>query len=107
MRSATRSHRLPRHCEGAAMRLSRRELTIAAGLILAFAVPLTATLLLTRSEAADSRPQTKPASVRMHRLVLPINTSGPATMRALLSTSLNPPRYYQDPNEAFTVEVVT
>ena len=35
------------------MRLSRRELTIAVGLILAFVVPLTVTLLLTGSEAAD------------------------------------------------------
>ena len=33
------------------MRLSRRELTIAVGLILAFVVPLTVTLLLTGSEA--------------------------------------------------------
>jgi uncharacterized protein len=88
------------------MRLSRRELTIAAGLILAFAVPLTVPLLLTRSEAADSKPQTKPASVRMHRLVLPINTDDPTTMRALISTSLNLPKYYQERNEAFTIEVV-
>jgi uncharacterized protein len=88
------------------MRLSRRELTIAAGLILAFAVPLTVTLLLTQSEAADSKPQTKPASVRMHRLVLPINTDDPTTMRALISTSLNLPKYYQERNEAFTIEVV-
>jgi uncharacterized protein len=88
------------------MRLSRRELTIAAGLILAFAVPLTVPLLLTRSEAADSKPQTKPASVRMHRLVLPINTDNPTTMRALISTSLNLPKYYQERNEAFTIEVV-
>ena len=88
------------------MRLSRRELTIAAGLILAFAVPLTVTLLLTRSEAADSKAPPKPASVRMHRLVLPINTDDPTTMRALISTSLNLPKYYQERNEAFTIEVV-
>jgi len=88
------------------MRLSRRELTIAAGLILAFAVPLTVTLLLTRSEAADSKPQTKPASVRVHQLVLPINSDDPTTMRALISTSLNLPKYYQERNEAFTIEVV-
>ncbi|MEH2613218.1 DsrE family protein [Bradyrhizobium sp. AZCC 1693] len=88
------------------MRLSRRELTIAAGLILAFAVPLTVPLLLTRSEAADSKPQTKPASVRVHRLVLPINSDDPTTMRALISTSLNLPKYYQERNEAFTIEVV-
>ena len=89
------------------MRVSRRELTIAAGLILAFAGgPLTVTLLLTRSEAADSKSQPKPASVRMHRLVLPINTDDPTTMRALISTSLNLPKYYQERNEAFTIEVV-
>jgi intracellular sulfur oxidation DsrE/DsrF family protein len=88
------------------MRLSRRELTMAVGLILAFVVPLTVTLLLTGSEAADSRPQPKPAAVRMHRLVLPINTDDPTTMRALISTSLNLPKYYQERNEAFTIEVV-
>ncbi|XSC43836.1 DsrE family protein [Bradyrhizobium sp. RDT10] len=88
------------------MRISRRELTIVAGLVLAFVVPLTVTLLLTRSEAADSKSQTKPAAVRMHRLVLPINTDDPTTMRALISTSLNLPKYYQERNEAFTIEVV-
>lgn len=88
------------------MRLFRRELTIAVGLILAFVVPLTVTLLLTGSGAADSKPQTKPGSIRMHRLVLPINTDDPTTMRALISTSLNLPKYYQERNEAFTIEVV-
>ncbi len=42
----------------------------------------------------------------MHRLVLPINTDDPTTMRALISTSLNLPKYYQERNEAFTIEVV-
>jgi intracellular sulfur oxidation DsrE/DsrF family protein len=88
------------------MRVSRRELVLAAGLILAFVTPLTVTLLLTRSEAADSKPQTKPASVRVHRLVLPINSDDPTTMRALISTSLNLPKYYQERSEAFTIEVV-
>jgi intracellular sulfur oxidation DsrE/DsrF family protein len=88
------------------MRLSRRGLTIAVGLILAFVMPLTVTLLLTGSGAADSRPQPKPAAVRTHRLVLPINTDDPTTMRALISTSLNLPKYYQERNEAFTIEVV-
>ena len=46
------------------MRFSRRELTIAVGLILAFVLPLTVTLLLTGSEAATSKPQAKPASAR-------------------------------------------
>ena len=88
------------------MRISRRELTTVAGLVLAFVLPLTVTLLLTGSEAADSKPQPKPAAVRMHRLVLPINTDDPTTMRALISTSLNLPKYDQERNEAFTIEVV-
>jgi intracellular sulfur oxidation DsrE/DsrF family protein len=92
------------------MRFSRRELTIAVGLILAFAVPLSVTLLLTGSEAAPAKPEAKAtakaAPVAMHRLVLPINTDDPTTMRALISTSLNLPKYYQERNEAFTIEVV-
>jgi uncharacterized protein len=92
------------------MRFSRRELTIAVGLILAFAVPLAVTLLLTGSEAAPAKPEAKAtakaAQVAMHRLVLPINTDDPTTMRALISTSLNLPKYYQERNEAFTIEVV-
>ena len=88
------------------MRLSRRKWTAAIGLILAFAIPLTATLLLTGSEAAAPKPQEKPAPVRMHRLVLPINTDDPTTMRALISTALNLPKYYQERNEPFTIEVV-
>jgi uncharacterized protein len=88
------------------MRFSRRELTIAVGLILAFVLPLTVTLLLTGSEAATSKPQAKAALPPMHRLVLPINTDDPTTMRALISTSLNLPKYYQERNEAFTIEVV-
>ena len=88
------------------MRFSRRELTIAAGLILAFVLPLSVTLVLTGSEAATSKPQAKPALPPMHRLVLPINTDDPTTMRALISTSLNLPKYYQERNEAFTIEVV-
>ena len=98
----------------AALRFSRREWTIAAGLMLAFAVPLAITLLLTGSEAAPAKPEgkaaakdtAKPAAVAMHRLVLPINTDDPTTMRALISTSLNLPKYYQERNEAFTIEVV-
>lgn len=98
----------------AALRFSRREWTIAAGLMLAFAVPLTVTLLLTGSAAAPAKPEAKAtekaaakaAAVTMHRLVLPINTDDPTTMRALISTSLNLPKYYQERNEAFTIEVV-
>ena len=94
----------------AALRFSRRELTIAAGLMLAFAVPLAVTLLLTGSQAAPAKPEAKAtekaAPVSMHRLVLPINTDDPTTMRALISTSLNLPKYYQERNEAFTIEVV-
>ncbi len=88
------------------MSLSRREWTAAAALMLAFAVPLTVTLLLTGSEAAAPKPQVKPAPAAMHRLVLPINTDDPTTMRALISTSLNLPKYYQERNEPFTIEVV-
>jgi intracellular sulfur oxidation DsrE/DsrF family protein len=88
------------------MRVSRRDLTTVAGLVLAFALPLTVTLALTGSEAANPKPQANPASPVVHRLVLPINTDDPTTMRALISTSLNLPKYYQERNEAFTIEVV-
>lgn len=93
------------------MRFSRREWTIAAGLMLAFAVPLAVTLLLTGSQAAPAKPEAKAtekatAKAAAHRLVLPINTDDPTTMRALISTSLNLPKYYQERNEAFTIEVV-
>jgi uncharacterized protein len=88
------------------MRISRRKLTTIAALVLAFVLPLTVTLLLTGSEAANSKSQAKPASPVLHRLVLPINTDDPTTMRALISTSLNLPKYYQERNEAFTIEVV-
>ena len=87
------------------MRMSRLWTTVA-GLVLAFVLPLTVTLLLTGSEAANSKPQAQPASPVMHRLVLPINTDDPTTMRALISTSLNLPKYYQERGEAFTIEVV-
>ena len=88
------------------MHFSRRQLSFAVGLVLAFVVPLTVTLLLTGSEAATSKPPAKAAAVGIHRLVLPINTDDPTTMRALISTSLNLPKYYQERNEAFTIEVV-
>jgi uncharacterized protein len=88
------------------MRISLRQWTAAVGFTLAFAVPLTVTLLLTESVSAVSKPPTKPAPPRMHRLVLPINTDDPTTMRALISTSLNLPKYYQQRKEPFTIEVV-
>lgn len=91
------------------MRLSRRKLTAAAGLVLAFAVPFAVTILLTGSVSAVSRPekkQEKVAQSRVHRLVLPINTDDPTVMRALISTSLNLPKYYQERNEPFEIEVV-
>jgi intracellular sulfur oxidation DsrE/DsrF family protein len=88
------------------MRFSRRTLTAAAGLVLAFAVPFAATLLLTGSVSAVSKPEPKIAQPHVHRLVLPINSDDPTTMRALISTSLNLPKYYQERNEAFTIEVV-
>ncbi|WP_166301940.1 DsrE family protein [Bradyrhizobium sp. 2S1] len=90
------------------MRLSRSTLTVAAGLVLALVVPFAATLLLTGSVAAVSKPEPakQAAQPRMHRLVLPINSDDPTTMRALISTALNLPKYYQERNEPFEIEVV-
>jgi len=88
------------------MRLSRRVLATTAGLMLAFAIPFAVTLLLTGSVSAVSKKPEQTAQPRMHRLVLPINSDDPTTMRALISTSLNLPKYYQERNEAFTIEVV-
>lgn len=88
------------------MRVSRRLLTLAAGLALAFAVPFAVTLLLTGSVAAVSKPEPKKPEPRVHRLVLPINSDDPTTMRALISTALNLPKYYRERNEPFAIEVV-
>ena len=88
------------------MRPSFRQIAKWVGLALTFIVPLVVTLLLTESGSAVSKPVAKPALPPMHRLVLPINTDDPTTMRALISTSLNLPKYYQERNEAFTIEVV-
>ncbi len=88
------------------MRVSRRLLTLAAGLALAFAVPFAVTLLLTGSVAAVSKPEQKKPEPRVHRLVLPINSDDPTTMRALISTALNLPKYYRERNEPFAIEVV-
>ncbi|MCA1401857.1 hypothetical protein [Bradyrhizobium sp. BRP56] len=88
------------------MRISRRTLTVVTGLVLAFAVPFAATMLLTGSVAAVSKPEPKKPEPRMHRLVLPINSDDPTTMRALISTALNLPKYYRERNEPFEIEVV-
>ena len=88
------------------MRVSRRILTLAAGLVLAFAVPFAVTLLLTGSVAAVSRPEAKKAEPRVHHVVLPINSDDPTTMRALISTALNLPKHYRERNEPFEIEVV-
>ncbi|NEU99977.1 hypothetical protein [Bradyrhizobium uaiense] len=88
------------------MRLSRRLLTVAAGLVLAFAVPFAATLLLTGSVAAVSKPEPKKPEPRVHHVVLPINSDDPTTMRALISTALNLPKYYRERNEPFEIEIV-
>ncbi|UGY19451.1 hypothetical protein [Bradyrhizobium septentrionale] len=90
------------------MRVSRSTLTVAAGLVLALVVPFAATLLLTGSVAAVSKPEPTRQAVqpRMHRLVLPINSDDPTTMRALISTALNLPKYYQERNEPFEIEIV-
>jgi intracellular sulfur oxidation DsrE/DsrF family protein len=54
-----------------------------------------------------SKTQTPEAAVRKsHRLVMSINTDDPTTMRAVVSTALNLPRYYQTINEDVTIEIV-
>lgn len=88
------------------MRVSRRILTLAAGLALAFAVPFAVTLLLTGSVEAVSKPEAKKPEPRVHHLGLPINSDDPTTMRALISTALNLPKYYRERNEPFEIEVV-
>ena len=88
------------------MRFSRRILTLAAGLALAFAVPFAVTLLLTGSVAAVSKVELKKPEPRVHHVVLPINSDDPTTMRALISTTLNLPKYYRERNEPFEIEVV-
>ncbi|MCS3445757.1 MULTISPECIES: DsrE family protein [Bradyrhizobium] len=93
------------------MRVSRRKLAVVTGLVLAFAVPFAATLLLTGSVAAVSKPEPKKLESRkpeprVHHLVLPINSDDPTTMRALISTALNLPKYYRERNEPFEIEVV-
>ena len=88
------------------MRVSRRILTLTAGLALAFAVPFAVTLLLTGSVAAVSKVEPKKAEPHVHHVVLPINSDDPTTMRALISTALNLPKYYRERNEPFEIEVV-
>ncbi|WP_076867050.1 DsrE family protein [Bradyrhizobium mercantei] len=88
------------------MRVSRRLVTLAAGLALAFAVPFAVTLLLTGSVSAVSRGEPKKPEPRVHHVVLPINSDDPTTMRALISTALNLPKYYRERNEPFEIEVV-
>ena len=88
------------------MRVSRRILTLAAGLVLAFAVPFAGTLLLTGSVAAVSKPEAKKPEPRVHHVVLPINSDDPTTMRALISTALNLPKHYRERDEPFEIEVV-
>ncbi|UGA42366.1 hypothetical protein HU230_0029240 [Bradyrhizobium quebecense] len=88
------------------MRFSRRILTLAAGLALAFAVPFAVTLLLTGPVAAVSKVELKKPEPRVHHVVLPINSNDPTTMRALISTALNLPKYYRERNEPFEIEVV-
>src|SRR5262245_29362194 len=59
--------------------------------------------MLTESVSASS---TRPVPPRIHRLVLPINTDNPTTMLALISRAFDLPKYFQERNEAFTIEVV-
>jgi len=93
----------------AAMIASRRAncSITAVGLAPAFVVPLIVTLLRDRNPLVAVRNrQAKAAPARRHRLVLPINTDDPTTMRALISTSLNIPKYFKERNEPVTIEVV-
>jgi intracellular sulfur oxidation DsrE/DsrF family protein len=84
-------------------RQPRRLLSLAV-LGLAFALPFSATLLLTRAESAG-KPEPKPVPVT-HRLVLPINTDNPVTMKALISTAIHLGKYYRALDEGFSLEIV-
>lgn len=54
-----------------------------------------------------SKAQMPAAPVRKaHRLVMSINSDDPTTMRAVVSTALNLPRYYQTINEDVSIEIV-
>lgn len=89
---------------------SYRDKVWAAGVLgLAFAVPLFVTLALTDAGSALSKPresEAKPAVARTHRIVLQINTDDPTVMRALISTSLNLPKYYRETKQDFSIEIV-
>ena len=72
---------------------------------LAVAIPMVVTLALTGAES--SGPTTpKPAPAKHHRLILPINTDDPATMKAVISTSLHLTKYYEAKKEPFSLEIV-
>jgi uncharacterized protein len=76
---------------------------------MAFAVPLFVTLALTDAGFAVSKPreaEAKPAPAKPHRLVLQINTDDPTVMRAVISTSLNLPKYYRETKQEFSIEIV-
>jgi intracellular sulfur oxidation DsrE/DsrF family protein len=45
-------------------------------------------------------------SKKAHRLVMSVNTDDPTTLRAVVSTALNLPRYYQGIQEEVTIEIV-
>lgn len=81
-----------------------RRFLIVAALAVAFAVPFSVTLLLTRAESAGKPEQKAPPAV--HRLVLPINTDNPVTMKALISTAIHLSKYYRALNEGFSLEIV-
>lgn len=69
---------------------------------LAFAAPLFVTLALTDAGSAISKPwapETKPAAAKAHR-------HDPTVMRALISTSLNLPKYYRETKQDFSIEIV-
>jgi intracellular sulfur oxidation DsrE/DsrF family protein len=72
---------------------------------LSVAIPMVVTLALTGAESAGPKAP-KPAAAPHHRLILPINTDDPATMKAVISTSLHLTRFYEAKKEPFSLEIV-
>ena len=72
---------------------------------LAIAIPMVVTLALTGAESASQKAQ-KPQAPTPHRLVLQINSEDPATMKAIISTSLHLTKYYEAKKEPFSIEIV-
>ncbi len=88
---------------------------LATSVILSSALVLPVLLMLALpdalfSKSLDPRSSKAPAPAasakKAHRLVMSINSDDPTTMRAVVSTALNLPRYYQTINEEVTIEIV-